>query len=168
MTPHKVILIMVTVVAGLLWGCDRETGETVLAEKGISQEQIEMMSLRNKLADTAWTWPEPNWPESKAWFQLKEDGTAITGWHFEPCLWTVTSGSTIRMLITSTSRFLRDVKFNSDLTKGTMRIAVHDLVFADTKEERSVTRIDVSKLNGYFEEREKKMQREIVKKLGSY
>ncbi len=120
MNIQLVVLLISTVFICTLCSCAGISGNNDLANEEITKEQVEMMLLREKLADTAWTWPEADWPKSKAWFLLKADGTARAGWHSRACLWTVTSGSSIKMIMTyNPPRGVLDLVFNSDVTEGT-------------------------------------------------
>lgn len=162
MRPHEVILIMLAVVAGLICGCDRENRDAILSDNDSSQDQKDRMNLCRNLAGTTWTWPEPDWPESKAWFHLKADGTALAGWHLVPCLWTATSGRTIRMIITSGDRKPKEVRFNGDFSEGDMRTVLN---FLNKGPKEKISRIEKDKYKQFSVERSKMVEREVLNKI---
>ncbi len=166
MRTYVTISVTVVIVAGALCGCERESLDSTLSKKGVSLEQVQMMVLRNKLADTAWTWPNASWPESKAWFQLRSDGTVIAGWNSDPCLWATTSGSTIQMLITGSFVQLLELKINADVAEAEMRVVFFEGEPVSWKQ-ITVKRVDEGKIEKYLAEGNRKSEQK--KKLwGSY
>lgn len=84
--------------------------------------------LRDQLDGTTWKWSDPKLKQN--WFRLNADGTLTAGWHTKSCLWSVASGTTIKVQVTSE----RDVQeLRVDLKAGTLTDVKSREVYAKVK-----------------------------------
>ncbi|HUE70382.1 MAG TPA: hypothetical protein VMP01_05780, partial [Pirellulaceae bacterium] len=56
--------------------------------------------VRNVLSGTVWSWSQAdaNQPD-KSWFRLNYDGTAVAGWHGQPCFWAARENGSVWLLL---------------------------------------------------------------------